>query len=48
MEICGSKGYRTGEDMKKMAFSVDLSMKTINKLKDTQIYLMGNSKSDTT
>jgi hypothetical protein len=48
-KICGSKGYRTAEDMKKnLAFSVDLGMKTINKLKDTQVYLMGNPKSDTT
>jgi hypothetical protein len=30
------------------AFSVDLSIKTGNKLKDTQVYLTANSKSDTT
>jgi hypothetical protein len=30
-----------------LAFSVDLGMKTENKLKDTQVYLMGNPKSDT-
>jgi hypothetical protein len=27
---------------------VDLDMKTGNKLKDTQVYLTGNPKSDTT
>jgi hypothetical protein len=27
---------------------VDLGMKTVNKLEDTQVYLMGNPKSDTT
>jgi hypothetical protein len=31
-----------------LAFSVDLGMKTVNKLKDTQVYLTGNPKSDTT
>jgi hypothetical protein len=36
------------EDMIFLAFSVDLSMKTVNKLKDTQVYLMENPKSDTT
>jgi hypothetical protein len=45
MKICGSKGYRTAEDMN---FLVDLGMKTVNKLKDTQVYLMENPKSDTT
>jgi hypothetical protein len=30
-----------------LAFSVDLGMKTVNKLKDTQVYLTGNPKSDT-
>jgi hypothetical protein len=30
------------------AFSMDLGMKTENKLKDTQVYLTGNLKSDTT
>jgi hypothetical protein len=35
-EICGSKGYRTAEDMKFfLAFLVDLGMKIGNKLKDT-------------
>jgi hypothetical protein len=35
--------YRTAEDMKFfLAFSVDLGMKTGNKLKDTQVYLMRN------
>jgi hypothetical protein len=29
-------------------FSVDLGMKTGNKLKDKQVYLTGNPKSDTT
>jgi hypothetical protein len=48
-EIYGSKGYRTAEDMNFfLAFSVDLGMKTGNKLKDTQVYLTGNPKSDTT
>jgi hypothetical protein len=27
---------------------VDLGMKIVNKLKDTQVYLTGNPKSDTT
>jgi hypothetical protein len=31
-----------------LAFLVDLGMKTGNKLKDTQVYLTGNPKSDTT
>jgi hypothetical protein len=31
-----------------LAFSVDLGMKTGNKLKDTQVYLTGNPKVDTT
>jgi hypothetical protein len=31
-----------------VAFSVDLGMKIGNKLKDTQVYLTGNAKSDTT
>jgi hypothetical protein len=31
-----------------LAFSVDLGMKTRNKLKDTQVYLTGSPKSDTT
>jgi hypothetical protein len=31
-----------------LAFLVDLGMKTVNKLKDTQVYLTGNPKSDTT
>jgi hypothetical protein len=48
MKICGSKGYRTAEDMIFLAFLVDLGMKTVNKLKDTQVYLTGNPKSDTT
>jgi hypothetical protein len=30
------------------SFLVDQGMKTGNKLKGTQVYLMGNSKSDTT
>jgi hypothetical protein len=48
MKICGSKGYRTAEDMNSfLAFSVDLDMKTVNKLKYTQVYLMGNPKYDT-
>jgi hypothetical protein len=38
----------TAEDMHFLAFSVDLGMKTGNKLKDTQVYLIGNPKSDTT
>jgi hypothetical protein len=40
----------TAEDMNffGLAFSVDLSMKTVNKLKDIQVYLIGNPKSDTT
>jgi hypothetical protein len=29
-------------------FSADLGMKTVNKLKGTQVYLTGNPKSDTT
>jgi hypothetical protein len=29
-------------------FSVDLGMKIVNKLRDTQVYLTGNPKSDTT
>jgi hypothetical protein len=39
MKICGSKGYGTTEDMNFfcLAFSVDLDMKTVNKLKDTSI-----------
>jgi hypothetical protein len=41
-------GYRTTEDMIFLAFSVDLGMKTGNKLKDTQVYLTENPKSDTT
>jgi hypothetical protein len=36
-EIYGFKGYRTAEDMNFLAFLVDLSMKTGNKLKDTQV-----------
>jgi hypothetical protein len=48
-EICGSKGYRTAEDVNLfLAFLLDLGMKTGNKLKDTQVYLTGNPKSDTT
>jgi hypothetical protein len=31
-----------------LAFSVDLGMKTVNKLKDTQVYLMGNPKTNNT
>jgi hypothetical protein len=46
-EICGSKGYRTTEDMF-FSFSVDLGMKIGNKLKDTQVYLTRNLKYDTT
>jgi hypothetical protein len=39
----------TAEDMNFfLAFSVDLDMKIGNKIKDTQVYLTGNSKSDTT
>jgi hypothetical protein len=34
--------------MKFAAFSVDLGMKTGNKVKDTQVYLTGNPKPDTT
>jgi hypothetical protein len=30
-----------------LAFSVDLGMKAVNKLKDTQVYLTGNKNSDT-
>jgi hypothetical protein len=30
------------------AFLVDLGMKTLNKLKDIQVYLTGNRKLDTT
>jgi hypothetical protein len=50
MKICSSKGYRTAEDMNFfcLAFSLDLDIKTVNKLKDTQVYLTGNTKSDTT
>jgi hypothetical protein len=33
--ICGSKGYMTAEDMIFLAFSVDLSMNSGNKQKDT-------------
>jgi hypothetical protein len=48
-KICGPKGYRIAEDMNFfLAFSMDLSMKTVNKLKDTQVYLTGNPKSNTT
>jgi hypothetical protein len=49
-KICSSKGYRTAEDMifSCLAFSVDLSMKTVNKLKDTQVYLTGNPKYEPT
>jgi hypothetical protein len=47
MKICGSKCYRTSEDMIFLAFSVDLGMKIGNKLKDTQVYLTGNPKFDT-
>jgi hypothetical protein len=36
------------EDMIFLAFLVDLGMKTGNKLKDTQVYLTGNPKSDIT
>jgi hypothetical protein len=39
---CGSKGYRTSEDMIFLVFSVDLGMKAVNKLKDTEVYLTGN------
>jgi hypothetical protein len=38
----------TMKDMVFLAFSVDLGMKTGNKLKDTHVYLMRNPKSDTT
>jgi hypothetical protein len=31
-----------------LAFSVDLGMKARNKLKDTQVYLTGNPKFNTT
>jgi hypothetical protein len=31
-----------------LTFLVDLDMKIVNKLKDTQVYLTGNPKSDTT
>jgi hypothetical protein len=50
MKICGSKGYRTVEDMNFLFgfCSMDLGMKTVNKLNDTQVYLTGNPKSDTT
>jgi hypothetical protein len=38
----------TVEDMNIfLAFSVDLGMKTGNKLKDTQVYLTRNTKSNT-
>jgi hypothetical protein len=47
-EICDSKGYRIAKDMNFLAFLVDLDMKTGNKLKDTQVYLTRNPKSDTT
>jgi hypothetical protein len=48
-KICGIKGYWTTEDMNFfLLFSVDLGMKTVNKLKYTQVYLTGNPKSDTT
>jgi intein/homing endonuclease len=48
-KICGSKRYRTMEDMNFfLDFSADLGMKTVNKLKGTQVYLTGNPKSDTT
>jgi hypothetical protein len=30
-----------------LTFSVDLGMKAVNKLKDTQVYLTGNPNSDT-
>jgi hypothetical protein len=36
------------EDMIFLAFLEDLSMKTGEKLKDTQVYLTGNPKSNTT
>jgi hypothetical protein len=40
MKICGSKGYKTAKDVKfLLAFLVDLGMKIVNKLKDTQVYL---------
>jgi hypothetical protein len=41
-------GYRTAEDVIFLALLVDLGMKTVNKLKDTQVYLTRNPKSDTT
>jgi hypothetical protein len=41
-------GYSIAEDMIFFAFLVDLGMKTRNKLKDTQVYLTGNPKYDTT
>jgi hypothetical protein len=43
-------GYRTMEDMNFfcLTFSEDLGMKTVNKLKDTQVYLTKNPKSDIT
>jgi hypothetical protein len=48
MKICGSKGYMTVEDMNFfLAFSVDLYMNAVNKLKDTQVYITGNSNSNT-
>jgi hypothetical protein len=40
-------GYRTVEDMIFFGFSVDLGIKTRNKLKDTQVYLTGKPKFDT-
>jgi hypothetical protein len=50
MKICGSKGYRTAEDIDFfcLAFLVDLGIKIVNRLKDTQVYLTGNPSSDTT
>jgi hypothetical protein len=49
MKICGSKGYRTAEDMIFcLAFLVGLGMKTVNKLKYTQVYLTKNAKFGTT
>jgi hypothetical protein len=44
---CGSKGYRTAEDFFFFAFLVDLNMKVVNKIKETQVYLTGNPNSDT-
>jgi hypothetical protein len=41
-------GYRIQKIWIFLAFSVDLGMKTVNKLKDTQVYLTGNPSSDTT